>query len=146
MLPRESPGNFIPEDFQTFPRQLLTTCPGGPPVLLHPDPQSSLAAFADDLRQGKPPLPADGDPVSRRQFPRRPGAHSAVDKHPFRLKIRRRVRPRKTEHRRHGAIGAERGQKEIAVFFFRRFFLFLLRRETAGFLLVKTKAAIIDDL
>ena len=31
-------------------------------------------------------------------------------------------------------------------FFFRRFFLFLLRREPAGFLLVKTKTAIIDDL
>jgi hypothetical protein len=38
------------------------------------------------------------------------------------------------------------GTAFLSVFFFRRFFLFLLRRETAGFLLVKTKAAIIDDL
>lgn len=44
-----------------------------------------------DLRKDKPsPFPQHGDAVPRVQFPRCPRTDSAVDKYPFRFKIRRR--------------------------------------------------------
>lgn len=79
-----------------------------------------LFCSADDLRKDKPSLSAHGDAVPRVQFPRCPRTDSAVDKYPFRFKIRRGVRSGKMKYSRHGTVSAKGRYKQNFTIFFLR--------------------------